>query len=80
MPKEGARVDDLTITQLYEWGIKSATLPRIFPADFDKQGMVRATRVSFEQCGQSLERKREKKDIEDEGIKKSGWYYVWLVC
>ncbi|KAG7007187.1 hypothetical protein G7Y79_00011g030850 [Physcia stellaris] len=76
MPKQGVRVDDLTIMKLYEWGIKSGTLNDSFPADFDKQGMVRATRVPLGNAAKVWKEKGDK-DIDDREIKKSGWYSIW---
>ena len=66
MPKEGVRVDDLTISKLYEWKIKAVVLHESFPADFDRQGMVRATRVPLGNVAKVWKQKGEK-DIENRG-------------
>ena len=74
IPHSGVRVDDLTASKLLSrYGRK--TLHTRWPAEFDQQGMIRATRVPL---GRAAKRwvNRGERDVDGKLVEKEGWYYL----
>lgn len=74
VPHFGVRVDDLTASKLLPH-FDRKTLIKRWPADFDRRGMIRNTRVPL---GRAAKRwvKSGEKDVDGERVAKEGWYYL----
>lgn len=75
VPKEGVRLDDRTVAIALLTQSKKA-LASNWPADFDKAGMVRATRVPLGHAYKLLMKVGDK-DIDGKVLTKDGYYYGW---
>ena len=74
IPHSGVRVDDLTASKvLLHYGRK--ILRTRWPAEFDQQGMIRATRVPL---GRAAKRwvNRGERDVDEKLVEQAGWYYL----
>ena len=74
IPHSGVRVDDLTASKvLSHYGRK--ILRTRWPAEFDQQGMIRATRVPL---GRAAKRwvNRGERNVDEKLVEQSGWYYL----
>lgn len=74
IPEIGVRLDDLTISRVL--GSLGRALHRAWPADFDQQGMIRATRIPLGLAAK-IWVKAGAVDVDGELIPKDGYYYSW---
>lgn len=77
IPVTGVRLDDLTISRVIEL-FKASILHKNWPADFDKNGMVRATRVPLGHAAKVWIEEGEQ-DVDGEVVEagQAGFYYRW---
>ncbi|KAL9010490.1 MAG: hypothetical protein Q9180_009288, partial [Flavoplaca navasiana] len=78
LPVSGVRVDDFLAGKLLMSSYSAKTLHQSWPAEFDHNGMIRATRMPL---GHAAKRWRQvgESDIDGKAIQQGqeGWYYDW---
>ncbi|KAK0508530.1 hypothetical protein JMJ35_008806 [Cladonia borealis] len=74
IPHSGVRLDDLTVSKVLKYYGRTILRTR-WPAEFDQQGMIRATRVPL---GRAAKRwvDRGERDVDEKLVKREGWYYL----
>ena len=74
IPYSGVRVDDLTASKVLSHYRRNILRTR-WPAEFDQQGMIRATRVPL---GRAAKRwvHRGERDVDEKPVEQAGWYYL----
>ena len=77
VPKAGVRLDDLTISRLIG-KFSGKQLTQLWPAEFEKNGMVRSTRVPLGNAAKVWVNIGEK-DLQGNEVKagQEGYYYKW---
>ena len=77
MPKEGVRLDDLTVSRVIGKFTKKE-LHRYWPVDFDRDGMIRVKRVPLGDAAKVWVNAGEE-DIDGNivGLHDQGFYYKW---
>jgi len=77
IPTSGVRIDDLTISRVINT-MKASALHRNWPADLNKAGMIRATRVPLGHAAK-IYMKEGEVDIDEKVVKKNeeGYFYKW---
>ncbi len=78
LPTSGVRVDDFHAGKLLMSNYTSKILFQAWPAEFDHNGMIRATRIPLGHAAKSWRQVGEM-DIEGRVIQQGheGWYYDW---
>ena len=74
IPHFGVRVDDLTASKVLPH-FNRKTLNKRWPAEFDLNGMIRATRMPLGRAAKQYV-KRGEKDVNGKKAPKDGWYYL----
>lgn len=87
IPTSGVRIDDLTISRVINFNqadtgrlstLSAKTLNKNWPADFDREGMIRATRMPLGYAAKMWVNVGDT-DVEGRVVSKGqeGWYYKW---
>lgn len=78
IPTSGVRVDDFLAGKLLMSDYSSKVLHQAWPAEFDNNGMIRATRIPL---GHAAKRRRHVGETDIDGkiiqLGQEGWYYDW---
>lgn len=81
IPTSGVRLDDLTVSKVMvgEEGMTASLLNKSWPAEFDMEGMIRATRMPLGYAAKIWVRVGDV-DVDGQRIEfeeEEGWYYLW---